>query len=261
MRAGTYLVPMRSRYERPGSIGFLRHPEHVRRELVDDLGRLSARASTSPRATSISSASVSVTASPARGFRQIAIRRDDARRRSIPCRRPRPRSRRRAVIESGGDRAGKAAEVEIRAIDPLHRKAERLASSSACSTSSAFEILEQRRPVVPAHVLRALRDVVAEARGERDRRDRGEAERLRETRGNRATMWWKRSPEKLDQIDLVHRQRDVADAEQRADVAVPARLREHALARIDQDDGGIASSTRRSPCCACTARGPGCRRR
>ena len=38
----------------------------------------------------------------------------------------------------------------------------------------------------------------------------------------------------LDQIHLVHRQHHVANAEQRRDVGVPARLRQQALARIDQ---------------------------
>ena len=41
----------------------------------------------------------------------------------------------------------------------------------------------------------------------------------------------------IHQVDLVDRHHDVADAEQRADVGMPPRLRQHALARIDQDDG------------------------
>ena len=71
----------------------------------------------------------------------------------------------------------------------------------------------------------------------------------------------RRSPAEVDQVDLVHRQHDVADAEQRADEGVPPGLDEHALARVDQDDGEIGSWRRRSPCCACIARGPACRRR
>ena len=43
----------------------------------------------------------------------------------------------------------------------------------------------------------------------------------------------------VDQVHLVDRQHDVADAEQRHQVAVPAGLREHALARIDQDHGEV----------------------
>ena len=40
----------------------------------------------------------------------------------------------------------------------------------------------------------------------------------------------------IDQIDLVHRDDDVADAEQRADERMPPRLDQDALARIDQND-------------------------
>ena len=42
-----------------------------------------------------------------------------------------------------------------------------------------------------------------------------------------------------DQVHLVDREHDPADAEQRHQVAVPAGLRQHALARIDQDDGQV----------------------
>ncbi len=38
-----------------------------------------------------------------------------------------------------------------------------------------------------------------------------------------------------DQVHLVDRQHDVADADQADQEAVPARLRQHALARVDQD--------------------------
>ncbi len=43
----------------------------------------------------------------------------------------------------------------------------------------------------------------------------------------------------IDQIHLVHRQHDVADAEQVSEEAVPPRLHQHALARIDQDHGEV----------------------
>ncbi len=43
----------------------------------------------------------------------------------------------------------------------------------------------------------------------------------------------------IHQVDLVHRQHDVADAQQRRDIGVAAGLGQHALARIDQDDGEI----------------------
>jgi hypothetical protein len=42
-----------------------------------------------------------------------------------------------------------------------------------------------------------------------------------------------------DEVELVHRQHHAADADQRGQVGVPARLRQHALARVDQDHGDI----------------------
>jgi hypothetical protein len=50
---------------------------------------------------------------------------------------------------------------------------------------------------------------------------------------------------KIHQVDLVHRQDDVADAEQRGDDRVTARLREHALTGIDQHDGKIGCRSAR----------------
>ena len=47
------------------------------------------------------------------------------------------------------------------------------------------------------------------------------------------------APIELDEVHLVHARDDVRDAEQRGDVRVPPRLREHAEARVDQDDGDV----------------------
>ena len=69
----------------------------------------------------------------------------------------------------------------------------------------------------------------------------GEAEAARRRPRNRSTMRSKTSLVEVDQVDLVDRQHDVADAEQRADVAMAPGLRQHALARIDQDDGEVGS--------------------
>ena len=54
-----------------------------------------------------------------------------------------------------------------------------------------------------------------------------------------ATIVFEHALRKIDQIDLVHRQHHMADAQQRNDIGVAARLREHALARIDQNDGEL----------------------
>jgi hypothetical protein len=45
----------------------------------------------------------------------------------------------------------------------------------------------------------------------------------------------RRPPGVVDQVHLVDGQHDVADPEQRDQIAVAARLRQHALARVDQD--------------------------
>src|SRR3546814_8788616 len=42
-----------------------------------------------------------------------------------------------------------------------------------------------------------------------------------------------------DEVHLVHRQHDMLDAEQVREEAVAARLREHALARVNQDHGKV----------------------
>ena len=49
----------------------------------------------------------------------------------------------------------------------------------------------------------------------------------------------KRSSRVVDEVHLVDREHDVPDAEQRHEVAVAPRLRQHALARVDQDHGAV----------------------
>ena len=53
----------------------------------------------------------------------------------------------------------------------------------------------------------------------------------------------------IDEIDLIDRDNDVPDAEQRADERVPLGLNQHALARINEDDRKLRSWRRRSPYC------------
>ena len=81
-------------------------------------------------------------------------------------------------------------------------------------------------------------DVVAESRRDRNWHDRGEAE----TGGEGLIVADNAIEDVLvvpDQIDLVHRQHDMANAEQRTDEGMPPGLHQHALARIDQDDGEL----------------------
>ena len=44
----------------------------------------------------------------------------------------------------------------------------------------------------------------------------------------------------IDEVHLVDGERELADAEQRDDAGMPPRLREHAVARIDEQHGEVA---------------------
>jgi hypothetical protein len=84
----------------------------------------------------------------------------------------------------------------------------------------------------------AFADVVAAQRGQRDRDDALEVEMAREL----AVVAFDAVEDlarPADEIELVHREHDVADAEQGDDVAVPPRLREQAFARVDEDHGEV----------------------
>ncbi len=136
-----------------------------------------------------------------------------------------------------GDGAAKAAEVEIRPVDELHGQAERLVGVDAVDRYR-FEVFEQRRAAIPAGVGRRRGDVVAIARRHRDRRDRLEAEVARKGLVLRRDPV-EDGPVVADQVDLVDRHHDMADAEQRGDEGVPPRLPDDAGARVDEHDGEI----------------------
>ena len=135
------------------------------------------------------------------------------------------------------NRAGKAAKIGIGPIDPLHRHAERLAGAVILDVDR-FEIVEQMRPGIPGRALAARRNIVAVARRHRDRLDVLEAEpagKISETRGDALEY----VPVKIDEIDLVHRKNDVANAQQARDDRVAAGLAQQALARVDQQHGEV----------------------
>src|SRR5262249_47966696 len=135
------------------------------------------------------------------------------------------------------DGPGKPAKVQVRPVDPLDRKAKWLRLQIVLN-AQAFQMLDQRRPVEPTHVLRTLGNVVAEPGGQRDRRDRSKVERLCEREVVRDDVMEALS-RILDQVDLVDRQHDVTDPEERADIAVAASLRKDTLTGVYQNDGGI----------------------
>ena len=78
------------------------------------------------------------------------------------------------------NRAGEAAKVEMRAVDPLHRKTERRGAPVLLDLD-ALEMVEQMRPLEPGRARARRRDVVAVARRNRDGEERAEAERARRT--------------------------------------------------------------------------------
>ena len=131
----------------------------------------------------------------------------------------------------------------MRAIDPLHRQSERRLLQALFVDGNGLEIAHQRGAAMPGHVCALGDDVVALQRGHRNEGHVVESDARREIavlRGD-GTEWRLRI---LDEIHLVDRHQNLPDAEQRHQVAVPARLRERALAGIDDQHGYVG---RRSP--------------
>jgi hypothetical protein len=95
-------------------------------------------------------------------------------------------------------------------------------------------MLEQRRAVVPRHVLRAADDVVAGERRDRHDVEIRQAERLEILHDLVVPLL-----RPVDEVHLVHGDGDVRDAEDRRDVRVAARLLDDAVARVDEDDGDV----------------------
>ena len=129
---------------------------------------------------------------------------------------------------------GKAAEIGVGAIDPLHRKTEGLLAG-VCRRIHGFEMGEQAGSAVPRRARRRLDHIVAITRRDRDHRQRGKAEI-----GGKAAVFLGDSIEhglvELDQIELVDSEHDVTNAEQRADQRVPPRLRQQPLACVDEQN-------------------------
>ena len=97
---------------------------------------------------------------------------------------------------------------------------------------------DEGRSVPPVHRLRSGGDIVAAHRRQRDRGDAIDAQFL----GEGAVFgldFLEPVAAEIDEVHLVDRQHHLANAEAMAQEAVAAGLGQHALARIDQDDGGI----------------------
>ncbi len=115
-----------------------------------------------------------------------------------------------ALDAAARDRAGKAAEIGIGTVDPLHRHAEGFGGAVVLDVDG-FEVVEQMRPRVPGRARAARGDVVAVARRDRNADDLLEAEfggEGAEAVGNLL----EHGAVEIDEVDLVDRQHHVADA-------------------------------------------------
>ena len=94
------------------------------------------------------------------------------------------------------------------------------------------------RAGIPGRARAQRRHIVAVAGGDRQRDQRAEAKRL----GEFPVVGFdlaKHALAVVDEVDLVDRKHDMADAEQRNDDRMAMRLREQSLARVDQHDREI----------------------
>ena len=137
-----------------------------------------------------------------------------------------------------GDRAGIAAEIEIRAVDPLHRHAER----ALCASRPPPRPFRDARAGSGRNTtgVRALLVMTLSPK----RAEIGIA--TIDLKPNCATACWysariasKHVLAEIDEVDLVDREHDMADAEQARDEGMPPRLRQHAVAGVDQHDGEV----------------------
>ena len=177
-----------------------------------------------------------MTARPGRRDR-VAVVRDDALDRGTDARRQRHHLVARAD-DARGDGAGEAAEVEIRPGHDLDRQPEPVEVQPGLDIDG-LQMGHQWCAVEPAHVLAGVDDVVAEQGRHRQEVGVDEIERLGEVAVVVADLV-EALLRPVDEVHLVDRHHDVADAEQARDEAVPFRLCEHAVAGIDQDDGELA---------------------
>ena len=101
-----------------------------------------------------------------------------------------------------------------------------------------FQISNQCRAVVPLRSFAWTHDVVAQQRGNRNRLDLLDSKNLREG----SVLCFDRAERALgpvDEIHLVYGKDDPAEPDEREHEGVPARLRDDALAGVDENNGGV----------------------
>ena len=140
---------------------------------------------------------------------------------------------------SARDGACEAAEIEVGTVHPLHRQAEGRGLRPGFIEFHGLEVGHQARPCVPGRIALRLNDVVPAHSRQGDGDDFVQAKRCREGPVFRLDF-----PESgfriVDQIHLVDGEHNMPDPDERDEHAVPTRLHQHALARINQDDGKVS---------------------
>ena len=156
---------------------------------------------------------------------------------SSPLARPGDNDRLAARHSPAWNRAHEAAKIEVRPIDPLYRQAEGGAPAVLVDLDG-FELLQEMAALIPGRPLAHRRDIVAEPRRNGNREQGAEAERL----GELAVVDDDVTEDALviaHEVDLVDREHDMADAEQRDDDRMAMGLGEQTLSRVDEHDREI----------------------
>ena len=187
----------------------------------------------SPREASISSSSVSVTESGAKGFVEFPVVSHDG----FDLGRLLARQHHDLFAfadDAGSDGAAETAEVEIGSVDELHRHAKVLQVAIAADVNR-FQEVHQRAAVVPRHGFAAFDDVVSV-----ERADRIEVQ-VRQIQPRRKSTvviadGFVLFLIKVDEVHLVDRDDDVLDAQQRHDEGVTLGLRQNAFSGIDHQN-------------------------
>ncbi len=137
-----------------------------------------------------------------------------------------------------GQLAGIPTEIGIGPVHPLHRQPQRRGGGIIAGMGGAgFQPFDQRRPAEPVHAGGGQGDIVAIQAGYRD------GGGIQPQRGGKGGEIGGNAAEAgfimVHQVHLVHRQHHMADAQQRGDGGVAARLGQQPGAGIHQHDGGI----------------------
>src|SRR5690349_869666 len=102
----------------------------------------------------------------------------------------------------------------------------------------AFQSLQHRRAVVPWHALACIYDIVAVERAYRDARNAREVEARSELHQVCSELIEALRIE-ADEIHLVDGEQEMRNAQEIREIHMPPRLRQHAIASIDQYNGKV----------------------